>query len=67
MIGSSTGKRPGLLGMAVLLAGVALFPARAQAQQASITGKVTAQAGGAPLPDARVYVVGTTLGDDTNT
>lgn len=66
MIGSSTGRRPGLLGLAVLLAGFALFPANAQAQQATITGKVTAQAGGAPLPDARVYVVGTTLGGATN-
>jgi len=66
MIGSSTGRRPGLLGLAVLLAGVALSPSHAQAQQAVITGKVTAQAGGAPLPDARVYVVGTTLGAATN-
>ena len=66
MIGSGTGRRPGLLGLAVLLAGIALFPTHAQAQQSVITGKVTAQAGGAPLPDARVYVVGTTLGAATN-
>ena len=62
MIGSGTGRRPGLLRLAVLLTGVALFPAYAQAQQSVVTGKVTASAGGAPLPDARVYVVGTTLG-----
>jgi TonB-linked SusC/RagA family outer membrane protein len=49
-----------------LLAGIAFAPTQAQAQQAIITGKVTAQAGGAPLPDARVYVVGTTLGASTN-
>jgi len=66
MIGSSTGRRPGLLGLAVLLAGVAMFPTNAQAQQATISGKVTSQVGGAPLPDARVYVVGTTLGSATN-
>jgi len=65
MLGMSTGRRPALFGMA-LLAAVALTPAMLQAQQATVTGKVTGQAGGTPLSDARVYVVGSTLAATTN-
>jgi len=61
-----TGKRPGLLGLAVFVLGAAFSPQHAEAQSATITGKVTAQAGGTPLADARVYVVGTTLGAASN-
>ena len=66
MLGMSTGKRPALLGFAGLLAMIALRPAIAGAQQAIVTGKVTAQVGGQPLSDARVYVVGSTLAASTN-
>ena len=66
MLGMSTGKRPALLGFAGLLAMIALRPAIAGAQQAIVTGKVTAQVGGQPLSDARVFVVGSTLAATTN-
>ena len=65
MLGMSTGKRPALFGMA-LIAVTAMSPATLHAQQATVTGKVTAQTGGTPLPDARVYVVGSTLAATTN-
>ena len=66
MLGMSTGRRPALLGFAGLLAMIALRPAIAGAQQAIVSGKVTAQVGGQPLSDARVYVVGSTLAATTN-
>ena len=66
MLGMSTGKRPALLGFSGLLAMIALPAAIAGAQQAIVTGKVTAQVGGQPLSDARVYVVGSTLAATTN-
>jgi TonB-linked SusC/RagA family outer membrane protein len=44
---------------------VGFVPAAARAQQATITGQVTT-AGGQPLGDARVFVVGTALGVATN-
>src|SRR4051812_22524059 len=66
MIGMSTGRRPALLGLLVFVAGTALGSTRADAQQSTVTGRVTAQVGGAPLGDARVYVVGSTLAATTN-
>jgi hypothetical protein len=44
---------------------IATVPAAAQAQQATITGKVTAE-GNQPVADARVFLVGTTSGATTN-
>ena len=41
------------------------MPAAAKAQQATITGKVTAE-GNQPVADARVFLVGTTSGATTN-
>jgi TonB-linked SusC/RagA family outer membrane protein len=38
----------------------------AQAQQASITGRVTEAAGGQPISDVQVHIVGTNLGAVTN-
>ena len=43
-----------------------LIPAVAQAQQASVTGRVTAVGTSEPLVDARVMVVGTSIGGLTN-
>ena len=50
---------------AALLA-LALTPLVTMAQQAMITGRVTDKVSGAPLPEARIFVVGTTLGAITN-
>ena len=66
MIGMSTRRRPALFGLAALLSGAVLAPAQAAAQQSTVTGKVTAQVGGQPLTDARVYVVGSALASTTN-
>jgi hypothetical protein len=42
------------------------LPAAARAQQASITGRVTAAAGGEPISDARVMIVNSNLSAITN-
>jgi TonB-dependent SusC/RagA subfamily outer membrane receptor len=46
-----------------ILAGIAAIaaPALAQAQQASITGRITDQASGQPVQEARILVIGTSL------
>ncbi len=57
------GARP-RLALAVLL--VLLAPALAHAQQGTITGRVTAAGSAEPVPDARVYVIGTNAVTATN-
>jgi TonB-linked SusC/RagA family outer membrane protein len=52
----------GALSIAMLLSG----RATAQAQQATVTGRITEAAGGQPIPDAQVYIIGTNLGALTN-
>ena len=44
---------------------IGLFPAAAHAQQASISGRITAE-GNQPIADARVMLVGTSAGATTN-
>jgi TonB-linked SusC/RagA family outer membrane protein len=44
---------------------IGALPVAAKAQQATITGKVTAE-GNQPIADARVFLVGTTVGATTN-
>ena len=50
---------------AAVAAFLSLFPALASAQQASISGRVTSE-GNAPIADARVFLVGTSVGATTN-
>ena len=38
-----------------------VLPALAAAQQATVSGRVSAEGSGEPLPEARVFLVGTTL------
>ena len=52
----------GALSFALLIGGAAA----AQAQQASVTGRVTEAGSGTPIPDAQVFIVGTNLGGLTN-
>jgi TonB-linked SusC/RagA family outer membrane protein len=52
----------GAMAIAVLLSGTAA----AQAQQSIVTGRITEAAGGQPIPDAQVYIIGTNLGGLTN-
>ena len=40
--------------------------ATAQAQQASVAGRVTETGSGSPIPDAQVFIVGTNRGGLTN-
>src|SRR5258705_189019 len=54
--------RPGFAWLGVLLA----LPVTAQGQQGTIGGRVTDKASGQPLVGARVGVVGTALGVQTN-
>ncbi|HYD53512.1 MAG TPA: carboxypeptidase regulatory-like domain-containing protein, partial [Gemmatimonadaceae bacterium] len=56
--------RPRVLARA--LAMLALSAGVAAAQQATISGRVTAQGSGEPIPDSRVVVVGTSLITGTN-
>jgi TonB-linked SusC/RagA family outer membrane protein len=50
----------------VAIAAAVSAPALAQAQSGTITGRVTAAAGGAPLVESRVFVVGTNTVASTN-
>src|SRR5439155_1515616 len=43
-----------------------LIPSIAGAQQATVSGRVSAQGTGEPLADARVYLVGTPMAASTN-
>jgi TonB-linked SusC/RagA family outer membrane protein len=52
----------GALSLALLLGSTAA----AQAQQASVTGRVTETGSGTPISDAQVFIVGTNLGGLTN-
>jgi TonB-linked SusC/RagA family outer membrane protein len=52
----------GALSLALLLGSTAA----AQAQQASVTGRVTEAGSGSPISDAQVFIVGTNLGGLTN-
>ncbi|NUP55698.1 MAG: SusC/RagA family TonB-linked outer membrane protein [Gemmatimonadaceae bacterium] len=52
----------GALSVALLLGSTA----SAQAQQASVTGRVTETGSGTPISDAQVFIVGTNLGGLTN-
>ena len=52
----------GALSIAMLLSG----RATAQAQQATVTGRITEAAGGQPVSDAQVFIVGTNVGGLTN-
>jgi TonB-linked SusC/RagA family outer membrane protein len=57
----------GLLSLVLLAGGGAPAAAQsAQGQQAAIAGRVTAQESGAPLPESRVLVVGTSIFTSTN-
>lgn len=56
---------PSRLVRAVVVAALFVTPSLVFAQQASISGRVTAQ-GGEPLPDSRVYLVGSSLTVSTN-
>ncbi|MCC6316384.1 MAG: SusC/RagA family TonB-linked outer membrane protein [Gemmatimonadaceae bacterium] len=53
-------------GTALLMAGVLLTSRAAQAQQGTVSGRVTAQESAEPLSDVRVLVVGTTVFAITN-
>jgi TonB-linked SusC/RagA family outer membrane protein len=48
------------------MAAIVAFPALMAAQQATITGRVTAATGGEPLGDSRVFLVGTALNTSTS-
>ena len=50
----------------VALAMLALMPAIALGQTTAISGRVTAEGSGEPLPETRVIVIGTTLFASTN-
>src|SRR5258705_6638102 len=52
----------GATSLALLVGGTAA----AQAQQASVTGRVTETGSNAPISDAQVFIVGTNLGGLTN-
>src|SRR4051812_43053822 len=52
---------PRWLTRTIAMAAIVAFPALTAAQQATITGRVTAATGGEPLGDARVLLVGTAL------
>lgn len=52
----------GALSLALLLGSTAA----AQAQQASVTGRVTEAGSGSPISDAQIFIVGTNLGGLTN-
>ena len=54
--------RLGALSLALLFGSTAA----AQAQQASVTGRVTEAGSGTPISDAQVFIVGTNLGGLTN-